>query len=301
MAEPSAADLRVFTELRDVQVRSAFESEHGIYLAEGAKVIRRALDAGHQPHSFLLTQRWRDELGCLPDVPTHVLSDADIERITGFHVHRGALAAMHRPEPVVVQEVLAKAQRVVIAEDLVDHTNLGALFRNAAGLGFDAVLLSPRCADPWYRRSVKVAMGALFEVPHARFDDWYTAPAVVKDAGFTVYALTLAADAVALQDVEPVERVALVVGSEGHGLTDRWQREADVRVKIPMAAGIDSLNVAAATAIACWHFSHPTRTFETRCTGGPDRTDGPEGFDSGRQPGHSSSGTSMGETGQSSG
>ena len=254
VVEPSADDLRLFTHLRDVQLRQDREAEHGIYLAEGAKVICRALRAGHVAHSFLLTERWLQQLGELPDAPCYVMTEPEIERVTGFHVHRGALAAMHRPAARPVSEVLANARRVVIAEDLVDHTNLGAIFRNAAALGFDAVLLSPRCADPWYRRSIKVAMGSVFALPHARFGDWYAAPTLVRDAGFTTVAMTLADDAVPLHQLAVPDRVALIVGSEGHGLSDHWQRESDVRVTIPMAAGVDSLNVAASVAIACWHF-----------------------------------------------
>lgn len=252
-AEPSADDLRVFTHLRDVELRRSLEAEYGIYLAEGEKVIRRALAAGHAPHSFLLTERWLEQLAELPDAPCFVMTESEIERLTGFHVHRGALAAMHRPEPRTAEDVLATARRVVIAEDLVDHTNLGAIFRTAAALGFDAVLLSPRCADPFYRRSIKVAMGAVFEVPHARVADWYAAPAMLRAAGFTTVAMTLAADAVPLHELDTPARVALIVGSEGNGLSDHWQRAADIRVTIPMAAGIDSLNVAASVAIACWH------------------------------------------------
>jgi tRNA G18 (ribose-2'-O)-methylase SpoU len=252
--------LLVFTALRDVQLRTAMESELGLYIAEGDKVIRRAAEAGHQPHSFLLAPRWVDSLADLLDrfdVPCHVLDEHEIERITGFHVHRGALAAFERPDPTPLPELLADAQRIVIVEDLVDHMNVGSVFRNAAALGFDGVVLSPRCADPFYRRSIKVAMGAVFSLPHARLADWYAAPSLVHDAGFTTYAMTLADNAVPLDSVEPADRSALIVGSEGPGLTDHWEREADVRVTIPMAAGIDSLNVAASVAIACWHFRTP--------------------------------------------
>jgi len=246
-----------YVRLRDVQLRTRLESERGIYLAEGEKVVRRAVDAGHRPRSFLMAPRWLDGLADVldrSDAPCFVLDDSRIESLTGFHVHRGALAALERPEPVPVADVLAGARRVVVVEDLVDHTNIGAVFRNVAALGFDAVLLSPRCADPFYRRSIKVAMGAVFQLPHARFDDWYAAPGLLRDAGFTTYAMTLAPDAVPLDGVETdVDRLAVVVGGEGHGLSDHWEREADVRVTIPMAAGIDSLNVAASVAIACWH------------------------------------------------
>lgn len=246
-----------YVRLRDVQLRTKLESERGVYLAEGEKVVRRAVEAGHRPRSFLMAPRWLDGLADLldrSDAPCFVLDELRIEQLTGFHVHRGALAALDRPEPRRAADVLVPARRVVVVEDLVDHTNIGAVFRSAAALGFDAVLLSPRCADPYYRRSIKVSMGAVFVLPHARVDDWYGAPALLRGAGFTTYALTLAPDAVALTDVPTdVERLALVVGAEGHGLSDHWQREADVRVTIPMAAGIDSLNVAASVAVACWH------------------------------------------------
>ena len=247
----------MFTELRDVQLRTAMEAQLGVYIAEGEKVIRRAVDAGHTPHSFLLAPRWVDSLAdVLPrfDVPCHVMDEREIERITGFHVHRGALAAFERPEPTPIVDLIADARRVVVVEDLVDHMNVGSVFRNAAALGFDGIVLSPRCADPFYRRSIKVAMGAVFSLPHARLDDWYTAPNLLSESGFTTYALTLGNGAPALDTVTPAERSALMVGSEGPGLTEHWQRAADMRVTIPMAAGIDSLNVAAAVAIACWHF-----------------------------------------------
>jgi tRNA G18 (ribose-2'-O)-methylase SpoU len=250
-------DLRIFTDLRDVQLRTQLETDLGIYIAEGEKVIRRAAAAGHTPHSFLLAPRWLESLGDVlerSDAPCHVMDEREIESITGFHVHRGALAAFARPAPTPVGDLLAVARRVVVVEDLVDHMNIGSIFRNAAALGFDGVILSPRCADPFYRRSIKVAMGAVFSLPHARLDDWYAAPALLRGAGFTTYAMTLADDAVPLDSIVPSERCAIIVGSEGPGLTAHWQREADVRVTIPMAAGIDSLNVAASVAIACWQF-----------------------------------------------
>ncbi len=257
MVGPVPEPLRIFTELRDVQLRTAMESELGVYIAEGEKVIRRAAAAGHRPPSFLLAPRWADSLADVLarfDVPCHVLDEDEIESITGFHVHRGALAVFERPDPTPMPDLLASAQRIVVVEDLVDHMNVGSVFRNAAALGFDGVVLSPRCADPFYRRSIKVAMGAVFSLPHARLDDWYAGPSMVREAGFTTYAMTLTDDAVPLDSVEPAARSALIVGSEGPGLTEHWQREADVRLTIPMAAGIDSLNVAASVAIACWHF-----------------------------------------------
>jgi len=237
------------------------EAQLGIYIAEGEKVIRRAAEAGHQAHSFLLAPRWVDALADILDrfdVPCHVLDEGEIEGVTGFHVHRGALAAFERPAPIPMTDLLTNARRIVVVEDLVDHMNVGSVFRNAAALGFDGVVLSPRCADPFYRRSIKVAMGAVFSLPHARLDDWYVAPALLREAGFTTYAMSLAGGSVPLDSVVPAARSALIVGSEGPGLTEHWQREADVRMTIPMSAGIDSLNVAASVAIACWHFRPPT-------------------------------------------
>jgi tRNA G18 (ribose-2'-O)-methylase SpoU len=182
-----------------------------------------------------------------------VVSEKLAEEVTGFHVHRGALASLERLPLPGVEDVLSGARTVVVLEDIVDHTNVGAIFRSAAALGVDAVLLAPRCADPLYRRSVKVAMGAVFTVPYARLEDWYDALPRVSQAGFTTVALTLADDANVLEEaVAGLERVALVLGSEGHGLSRRWEQSADRRAVIPMRAGIDSLNVAAASAVACY-------------------------------------------------
>lgn len=249
--------LDVFLRLRDVSLRQRLEVERGIYLAEGEKVVRRACDAGHRPVSFLMAPRWIDGLADVldtTDAPCFVLDEEGIERLTGFHVHRGALAAVQRPEPLSPDDVLRDARRVVVMEDLADHANVGAIFRSATALGFDAVLLSPRCADPWYRRAIKTSMGAVFRMPFARVDDWYGLPDLLRSRGVTSLALTLADDSIDLDDVDAeLDRLALIVGSEGHGLSDRWQGGADHRVRIPMAADIDSLNAAAAVAVACWH------------------------------------------------
>ena len=187
------------------------------------------------------------------DAPCFVVTEALAEQVTGFHVHRGALASLERPAPRPVDEVLAGARSVLVLEDVVDHTNVGAIFRSGAALGFDAVLLAPRCADPLYRRAIKVAMGAVFTVPWTRLPDWYDALPDLSARGFTTVALTLADDATPIEEaVAGLDRVALVLGSEGHGLSERWTRSADRRAIIPMREGIDSLNVAAATAVACY-------------------------------------------------
>lgn len=247
--------LRDYLSLRDTSLRKLLETERGIYVAEGEKVVRRAVDVGHTPRSFLMAPRWVDALEdvlATTDAPCYVLDEDVIEQITGFHVHRGALAALHRPALPEPSEVLAGARRIVVLEDLVDHTNVGAVFRTAAALGWDGVLLSPRCADPLYRRAIKVAMGAVFRLPYSRLDDWHAAPDLLRDAGFTTVAMTLGDGAVPLDTVAKDVPIALVVGSEGHGLSARWEHESLVRATIPMSPDIDSLNVAASVAIAAW-------------------------------------------------
>ena len=252
-ADPRLADYR---DLRDVELRKHLEAEHGLFLAEGEKVVRRAVEAGFEPRSFLMAPRWLDGLADVLefcDAPCYVVSEALAEEVTGFHVHRGALASLERHPLPSVEAVLAEAGSVLVLEDIVDHTNVGAIFRSGAALGFDAVLLAPRCADPLYRRAIKVAMGAVFTVPWTRLPDWYDALPTLSAAGFTTVALTLADDAVPIEEaVAGLDRVALVLGSEGHGLSARWVDAADRRAVIPMREGIDSLNVAAATAVACY-------------------------------------------------
>ena len=174
-ADPRLAD---YVNLRDVNLRKSLEAEHGLFIAEGAKVIRRACEAGYPPRSFLLAPRWIDGLRDLfdgLDVEVFVVSETLAEQVTGFHVHRGALASLARRPLPGLDEVLEGARTVVVCEDLVDHTNIGAILRSAAAFGVDAVLLAPRCADPLYRRAVKVAMGAVFSVPWTRLPDWYDA------------------------------------------------------------------------------------------------------------------------------
>jgi len=204
--------------------------------------------------SMLLSAKWVDamsEVIAATDAPVYVVEPALAERVTGYHVHRGALASMARlplPEPA---ELLAGARRVAVMEAVNDHTNIGAIFRSAAALGMDAVLLSPDCADPLYRRSVKVSMGAVFAVPYARLHSWPAdLHAVVRAAGFHLLALTPAPDAVDLTTFQPPPRLALLLGAEGSGLTPRAQAAATTRACIPMSHAIDSLNVGAAAAIA---------------------------------------------------
>ncbi len=245
-----------YRHLRDVQLRKSLEAEHGLFIAEGEKVVRRAVEAGYPARSFLMAPRWLDGLADVlgaTDAPCYVVSEELAEEVTGFHVHRGALSSMQRRRLPSVEAVLDGARTVLVLEDIVDHTNVGAILRSGAALDVDAVLLSPRCADPLYRRSVKVAMGAVFSLPWTRVEEWYDALPALSARGFTTVAMTLAEDAEPLEKaIAGLDRVALVLGGEGHGLSPRWQAAADRRAVIPMRPGIDSLNVAAATAVACY-------------------------------------------------
>ena len=253
--EPALAD---FTRLTDVALRRLLEPAGGLYLAESTKVIARAIAAGHEPRAVLTRAEWLPVLEPLlapfPDVPVHVGDDAALETLTGFHLHRGALASMHRPVLPEPADLLRGARRIVVVEDVVDHTNVGAIFRSAAGLGVDAVLVTPRCADPLYRRSVRVSMGTVLQVPWTRLPEWRDAAPLLHDAGFTIAALALSDRAVPLETLadDPPERLALVLGTEGDGLSAAGLAAADVHVRIPMEHGVDSLNVAAAAAVAVW-------------------------------------------------
>jgi tRNA G18 (ribose-2'-O)-methylase SpoU len=267
--DPRLAD---YTRLTDVSLRTSLETAHGLFIAEGAKVISRAVRAGYPVRSLLLARSRAGDLDHLPemealpgsDVPAYVVPDEVAERLTGYRVHRGALASMSRVELPPVSSVLANARRVVVLEDLVDHGNVGAIFRCAAALGIDAVILSPRCADPLYRRSVKVSMGAVFAIPYSRMTDWYGGLAGLRAAGFALLALTPDDRATPIAEAlrhfstpgNGTDLTSLLLGTEGDGLSSRWLHEADMSVRIPMhpgarAAGVDSLNVVAAAAIAC--------------------------------------------------
>ena len=256
-ADPRLAD---YVSLTDVALRRRTEPERGLYIAESEKVIRRALEAGHRPRSYLMAQRWLTDLSDLVEraeaegVPVFVGEHDVIERLTGFHLHRGALASMQRPELPTVADLVADARRVLVLEDIVDHTNVGAVFRSAAALGVDAVLVTPRCADPLYRRAIRVSMGTVCQVPWTRIDPWPGGISDLQHAGFTVATLALADDAVSLDELaaDPPERLALVLGTEGDGLSHHTLDAADLTVTIPMAGGVDSLNVAAAGAVAAW-------------------------------------------------
>lgn len=259
-ADPRLAD---YVGLTDVALRSRSEPERGLFIAESTSVIERALEAGVRPRSFLMEDKWWEPLqpmlsgvdaGEAGSIPVYLADREVLQAITGFNVHRGALASMHRPPLRDVADLVPATGRcsVAVLEDIVDHTNVGAIFRSVAALGADAVLISPRCADPLYRRSVRVSMGTVFQVPWTRIPDWPEGAALLRELGFTVAALALTPEAISLDHVDLPERTALVLGTEGDGISARGLAAADMHVRIPMAGGVDSLNVAAAAAVAMW-------------------------------------------------
>ncbi len=263
-----------YVRLTDVRLRKSLESAHGLFVAEGEKVIRRALAAGYPPRSLLITERRLPGvaglLSACASAAAYVVPDPVAEQLTGFNVHRGVLASMARLPARAVSDVLAGGRRIIVLEDIVDHTNVGAIFRCAAAFGMDAVVLAPRCADPLYRRAVRVSMGAVFAIPYARMTDWYGGLAELRETGFRLLALTPDQSAVPIGAATRGERAALMLGTEGDGLSARWRHEADESVCIPMApgamaAGVNSLNVVAAAAIACHSFAGDARP--GRCDG----------------------------------
>lgn len=265
-----ADDLRLadYRDLTDTALRRVKEPQEGLYIAESVQVIQRALGAGHTPRSVLTQRRWLaqvEEMLGEGDTPVFVVADEVAEQVTGYAVHRGALASMRRPEMPSVSALLDDAltaprdpgrrtgrARIAILDGLADHTNVGACFRSAAAMGIDAVLVTPQCADPLYRRSVRVSMGTVFQVPWTRIDEWPDGTAELARAGFVTAGMTLAEGAITLDDLvaEDHPRLALVFGNEGTGLSPLTQERLDRRVTIPMMGGVDSLNVAASSAVA---------------------------------------------------
>nr|WP_202453261.1 RNA methyltransferase [Streptomyces sp. SID4913] len=286
-----------YTGLTDIELRRRREPAEGLFIAEGEKVIRRARHAGYEMRSMLLSAKWvdlmRDVIDEVP-APVYAVSPELAERVTGYHVHRGALASMQRKPLPAADELLRTARRVVVMEavndhtnigamlplglqeragqrriaifeDIVDHANLGAAFRNAAALGVEAVFLTPRCADPLYRRAVKVSMGAVLAVPYARFESWPHDAEVVRQEGFVLAALALSPNSITLDELagRRYEKLALMLGTEGEGLSAGALQAADEHVRIPMDAGVDSLNVAAASAVA-FYATRPTEAPDGR-------------------------------------
>ena len=253
LGDPRLSD---YAHLTDVALKKS-GGEHGLYLAESLLVLERALRAGHEPRSVLA-------LGSAVDSALEVVGDRDVpvfagapellEELTGYLLHRGLIASMHRPALPSIPALLQDARRIVVLENVVDPTNVGAIFRSVAAIGADAVLVTPRCSDPYYRRAIRVSMGTVLQVPWTRTGDWMLTREVLAASGFHIAALALTPDAVALRDFAATapERVALVLGTEGDGLTPEAIAAADTIVQIPMRHGIDSLNVAAAAAVAMY-------------------------------------------------
>ncbi len=260
LGDPRLAD---YAHQTDVALRKARGSEYGLYLAESVLVLRRALAAGHVPRSVLALGNTVDEaleaLADHPDVPIFVGPGELLAELTGYMLHRGLIAAMNRPALPDAAVLLEGARRVVVLENVADPTNVGAIFRSVGSIGADAVLVTPRCSDPFYRRAIRVSMGTVLQVPWTRVGDWDELSGMLAAAGFHTAALALAPGAVPLAEfaAAPPERVAIVLGAEGDGLTPRAIAAADTVVTIPMRHGIDSLNVAAASAVAMWALAVP--------------------------------------------
>lgn len=254
-ADPRLAD---YARLTDVGHRVRREPAAGVFIAEGARVAHRALAAGYAPRSLLLApNRVAPSAALIAAVgaagaPVYVAEPGVLEDLTGYHVHRGLLAAMDRRPLPAVADLLAGARRVAVLEDVVDHTNVGAAFRGAAAFGVDAVLVTPRCADPLYRRSIRTSMGTVFQVPWTRLPEWPAGLELLHDLGWTSAALTPGAGAVTLEHLvaERHPKLALILGTEGAGLSPATAAAARRLVRIPMGGGVDSLNVAAAAAVA---------------------------------------------------
>jgi tRNA G18 (ribose-2'-O)-methylase SpoU len=255
----SDARLVDYTQSTDVALKKARDTEHGLYIAESALVLERALRAGHRPRSVLTLANTLDEARALvgDDVPVFVGAGELLTELTGYVLHRGLIAAMHRPALPEPAALLADARRILILENVTDPTNVGAIFRSAGAIGADAILVTPRCSDPFYRRAIRVSMGTVLQVPWTRVGDWPSTRQLLTEHGFHVAALALTPRAVSLRDFpgDTHARLALLLGAEGEGLTDEALAAADSVVQIPMKHGIDSLNVAAASAVAMWALS----------------------------------------------
>jgi tRNA G18 (ribose-2'-O)-methylase SpoU len=265
VADLSDARLDEYLRLSEAHLRMRTDVENGLYIAESTKVVQRAINAGHVPRSFLLAEKHLDQLAeefnRFPDAPIFIGDDRQLEDLVGFHLHRGAMASMNRPEPLDLSQVLEASSRVAILEDIADHTNLGAIIRSASGLGVDAVLLTPKCVDPWYRRSARVSMGTVFDLPWVRMLSWPGDIQTLKQHGYQMLAMELTDDAIPLNEVQIAagQKVAMILGNEGRGVTAQALEAVDQTVIIPMHREVDSLNVGAASAIAFWHLCSAPR------------------------------------------
>ena len=254
----SAPELDIYARLTENQLVNRADPENALFVAESPLVIGRALDAGCTPVSFLMERKHIEGKGaevlarCPADIPVYAADLPVLTQLTGFQLTRGMLCAMYRPALVKPEQVLQGARRVAVLEDVMNPTNLGAIFRSAAALNMDAVLLTPACTDPLYRRCARVSMGTVFQVPWAYLEqDWQT---MLHDCGFRTAAMALTDDSVSIDDeaLAREEKLAIVLGTEGDGLAQSTIAHCDYTVKIPMSHGVDSLNVAAASAVAFW-------------------------------------------------
>ncbi len=258
--------LDAYARLTDVQLRSRIEPDKAVFIAESAEVIARALDGGMQPLSLLTAEKYLgqletvfEKLGKYSDIPVFVTPEEEMTKLTGFELTRGALAAFRRPREKSVEEVVRDAHLIAVLENIRNHTNVGAIFRSAAAIGADAVLVSPACYDPLYRRAVRVSMGTVFQVPWTRIGtdphNWAAEGVpLLHSLGFKTAAMALSDNALALDDpqLKACAKLALVFGTEGDGLAPSTISACDYTVRIPMQHGVDSLNVAASSAVAFW-------------------------------------------------
>ena len=259
-----APELDVYARLTEAQLLNRFEPAKGMFIAESPKVIDRALNAGCRPVSLLMERKDIDGsaaqiIARCPDVPVFTADRDVLAQLTGYHLTRGVLCAMLRPKLPSVEDILRNARRVAVLENVMNPTNVGAIFRSAAALGMDAVLLTPGCSDPLYRRSARVSMGTVFQIPWtfigSEISHWpEPGMATLREAGFQTAAMALKDDSLSVDDprLGQLDKLAIILGSEGDGLTDRTIADCDYTVRIPMYHGVDSLNVAAASAVAFW-------------------------------------------------
>lgn len=256
----AAPELDVYARLTEAQLRNRLEPDKGVFIAESPKVIATALDAGYEPLSLLMERRHIEGdaqpiLSRCGGIPVYTAERETLARLTGFELTRGVLCAMRRPRLPSVEEVCARARRVAVLEGIVDHTNVGAIFRSAAALGIDAVLVTPTCCDPFYRRAVRVSMGTVFQVPWTYLPEGW--PQTLRALGFTTAAMALcdASLPIYAPQLKRADRLAVVLGTEGDGLAESTIAACDCTVRIPMMHGVDSLNVAAASAVAFYQLA----------------------------------------------
>ena len=264
LSDFTAPELDVFARLTEGQLRNRLEAEKGVFVAESPKVIQRALDAGYQPISLLMERKHidgqgRDIIARCGDIPVYTADRELLAQLTGYPLTRGVLCAMRRPRLPGVEELCAGARRVAVLESIVDPTNVGAIFRSAAALNMDAVLVTPTCCDPLYRRAVRVSMGTVFQIPWTRIgatpDQWPgEGMEQLRRLGFKTAAMALREDSVSIEDPRLMaeDKLAIILGTEGDGLAASTIAQCDYTVRIPMSHGVDSLNVAAASAVAFW-------------------------------------------------